>query len=449
MLLGVVAATPAAGLVDPGTGTSYVTGTVVVPMTFPIAGGASVADTYLACRSGCSRMHMGQDLFAPKMRPLVAAFDGYVSVLRRDAGSGNYLGITADRGPAKGWTLLYLHVNNDTPGTDDGRGSAAWAFPSGIELGARVLAGQLVGWNGDSGNAESTAPHLHAELRKGVGWSGTVHNLYPSLVKARRLAAPLPSGPHPTGSLLRHPSGALFVRDGVGKRPVSETVLAVNGLRAVDAVPMTAAESLGYPTLPPVAPRDGALVLAPDASTWLVHGGVRSAVDPAQLAGLGLSGAPVLPVSAADLAAVPVVPLPEPAYDELLPLATRADRLALLTGVLVRDPEASQVYRVVAGVGLRPVPGPAFVSHRWSSASVALVDPGSLAGLPLLDAQGLRDGTLVQTTTTPHRVAVVTDGTARRLHDARMLAAYGYSGLPRQLVPGALLDGLPSLPLAS
>src|SRR5687768_11354347 len=177
-------ASAAGALIDPGTGTAYETARVVVPMTFPVVGPTKYSDNFLVCRSGCSRMHMGQDLMGPKMSPLVAAFDGVVTSLKKDG--SNYVAITGDRGASAGWTAIYVHVNNDTPGTDDGRGSAAWAFPSGIAVGARVLAGQLVGWRGDSGNAEGTGPHLHFELRKGTGWGGVVHNVYPSLVAARR-----------------------------------------------------------------------------------------------------------------------------------------------------------------------------------------------------------------------------------------------------------------------
>jgi len=34
-----------------------------------------------------------------------------------------------------------------------------------------VQAGELIGWMGDSGNAESTSPHLHFELRDPAGSS--------------------------------------------------------------------------------------------------------------------------------------------------------------------------------------------------------------------------------------------------------------------------------------
>ncbi|NIU17798.1 MAG: M23 family metallopeptidase, partial [Actinobacteria bacterium] len=65
-----------------------------------------------------------------------------------------------------GWESWYLHLNNDTPGTDDGAG---WGIMPGLERGSRVRAGQVIGWMGDSTNAESTAPHLHLELHDPAG----------------------------------------------------------------------------------------------------------------------------------------------------------------------------------------------------------------------------------------------------------------------------------------
>ncbi len=84
-----------------------------------------------------------------------------------------------------GW---YIHLNNDTPGTDDGLG---WGFADGISSGVHVTAGQLIGWVGDSGNAEWTASHLHFELHHPD--HGSV-NPYPHLREAVVLPTPF-AGP--------------------------------------------------------------------------------------------------------------------------------------------------------------------------------------------------------------------------------------------------------------
>ncbi len=34
-----------------------------------------------------------------------------------------------------GWKYWYIHINNDTPGTDDGKNPAQWRFAPGIDAG--------------------------------------------------------------------------------------------------------------------------------------------------------------------------------------------------------------------------------------------------------------------------------------------------------------------------
>jgi hypothetical protein len=155
-------------------------------ITFPVEGGARYGDDFGNARSG-GRSHAGNDLMANKMTPVRAAFDGKVTWFRHDSTglSGNALGIT----DAEGYTANYMHINNDTPGSDDGRNERHLAFAPGIDKGVRVQAGQVVAYVGDSGNAEGTAPHLHFELEAP---NGTAFNPYTSL----RLAQGLTAGNH-------------------------------------------------------------------------------------------------------------------------------------------------------------------------------------------------------------------------------------------------------------
>jgi hypothetical protein len=123
---------------------------------FPVVGDVWYIDTWGAPRSG-GRTHEGTDIMSleGKGLPVVAAAEGTVKWI---GATCCYLAI--DHGG--GWETWYIHLNNDTPDTDDGLG---WGIAEDITPGAAVTAGQLIGWVGDSGNAEETDPHLHFEIR--------------------------------------------------------------------------------------------------------------------------------------------------------------------------------------------------------------------------------------------------------------------------------------------
>jgi hypothetical protein len=126
-------------------------------MHFPVEGTVSYRDDFGEPRDG--HTHQGNDLMGAKLQRELAAADSVVTYWKHEA-AGNMLILT----DAEGWTYWYIHINNDTPGTDDGANPIEWAFAPGVVLGARVFAGQFIAYMGDSGNAESTAPHLHFEL---------------------------------------------------------------------------------------------------------------------------------------------------------------------------------------------------------------------------------------------------------------------------------------------
>jgi hypothetical protein len=162
-------------------------------IVFPVQEHVTYSDTFGACRDGCTRFHQGEDLIGQRLFHELAAVDGTVTWMVTNASGtgGNWLEIT----DAQGWHYNYGHINNDTPGTDDGANPAQWRFAPGIVVGAHVHAGQFVAYMGDSGDAETTVPHLHFEIRRP---DNTPIDEYPSL----RLAQGLDAG----GGQCRYPT---------------------------------------------------------------------------------------------------------------------------------------------------------------------------------------------------------------------------------------------------
>jgi len=154
-------------------------------LVFPVDGDVSYFDSFYAQRYNGD--HHAQDLMGTKMLPIVAVASGRIEYV-------NWSSNPDDLNPEKccslalrhddGWETYYIHLNNDSPGTDDGQG---WGIAPGIRPGVHVQAGELIGWMGDSGNAEATSPHLHFELRDP---SGIIVNPYQALRVAEGEAPP-------------------------------------------------------------------------------------------------------------------------------------------------------------------------------------------------------------------------------------------------------------------
>lgn len=137
----------------PKSGPDHVYGEDVdYPLVFPVAGPNNFGDHFWSARGNGD--HHAVDIMADKMTPVVAVADGTIRWVGRNCCT---LRLTHD----DGWESSYIHLNNDSPGTDDGQG---WGIAPGIATGTHVKAGQLIGWVGDSGNAENTVSHLHFEL---------------------------------------------------------------------------------------------------------------------------------------------------------------------------------------------------------------------------------------------------------------------------------------------
>jgi hypothetical protein len=133
-------------------------------VVFPVQEPVTYTDTFGACREGCTRRHEGQDLIGQRLFHERAAVTGTVAYMVQTGGGtgGNWLEIK----DSSGWYYNYGHINNDTPGTDDGANPPQWRFAPGLVVGSHVTAGQFVAYMGDSGDAEFTVPHLHFEIRK-------------------------------------------------------------------------------------------------------------------------------------------------------------------------------------------------------------------------------------------------------------------------------------------
>lgn len=123
---------------------------------------SSFSNDWGDARSG-GRSHRGTDIMAEKHSAVVAVADGFVTKIDDSPRSGYYVRITHQ----DGWQSWYMHLNNDTPGTDDGKGGPEAAYPADLEVDMFVPAGTVIGYVGDSGNAEGAGSHTHFELHNG------------------------------------------------------------------------------------------------------------------------------------------------------------------------------------------------------------------------------------------------------------------------------------------
>jgi len=119
-------------------GETYIDG-IICPMN-----GSAYGDSWGAPRSG-GRSHEGVDMLAPMGTPIYAVVSGMVNFKQNRLG-GNAASLSGDNGNR----YYYAHF-------------------SGYEgVSRRVTQGEVIGYNGDTGNATGT-PHLHFEIHPGGG----------------------------------------------------------------------------------------------------------------------------------------------------------------------------------------------------------------------------------------------------------------------------------------
>ena len=145
--MAVVAAPPAVGA------TSY---DDVIDITFPVNDYERYIDDFDDGRSG-GRAHQATDIMTVYGEPVHAAFGGTIHRAWGVDGDPPSWGYAIYLRGDDGRTYVYIHL-----GRQDGPPSEA--FAPGIVDGARVQRGQHIGYSGHSGNASSSAPHLHFEI---------------------------------------------------------------------------------------------------------------------------------------------------------------------------------------------------------------------------------------------------------------------------------------------
>ena len=119
--------------------------------------GSSFVDSWGAPRSG-GRTHRGVDMFGPQSARLLAVAGGTITIVNGGLG-GRGIWLHSDNGV----DYYYAHLSG-------------WA----VNQGARVTAGQVVGYNGASGNAYGGLPHLHLQLHPN-GRTSSAYNPYPTI----------------------------------------------------------------------------------------------------------------------------------------------------------------------------------------------------------------------------------------------------------------------------
>jgi murein DD-endopeptidase MepM/ murein hydrolase activator NlpD len=138
---------------------------------FPVYGTASFGDSFGAPRPNVQGgWHHGEDIFAPLGTPVLAVADGTLHTIGFNKIGGYRLWLR----DLSGNEFYYAHLSAYSPLAVEGR---------------RVEAGDVIGFVGDTGDADGGAPHLHFEIHPaamvGLGYDGVVAP-YPILLAWRR-----------------------------------------------------------------------------------------------------------------------------------------------------------------------------------------------------------------------------------------------------------------------
>jgi hypothetical protein len=128
---------------------------------FPVYGPSSFVDTFGAARGDISSgWHHGDDVFAPLGAPILAVATGTVFSVGWNPVGGNRLWLR----DGKGNLFYFAHLSAFTPLAVNG---------------SKVNAGDVLGFVGNTGDAQGTPYHLHFEIHPvgllGEGYDGAVN----------------------------------------------------------------------------------------------------------------------------------------------------------------------------------------------------------------------------------------------------------------------------------
>ncbi|HEX8210017.1 MAG TPA: M23 family metallopeptidase [Longimicrobium sp.] len=139
-------------------------------LLIPVEGvtAAQLRDTYNSARSG-GRVHDAIDIHAPRGTPVRATADGTIRKLHSSDRGGHSLYQMDDDGRTR---YYYAHLDQYADGMTEGR---------------RVRRGEVIGYVGDTGNAQPGDYHLHFSIailhHPSRWWEGTNVNPYDVLAR--------------------------------------------------------------------------------------------------------------------------------------------------------------------------------------------------------------------------------------------------------------------------
>jgi SH3-like domain-containing protein len=157
---------------------------------FPIEGreGRGIASSFGDPRDAGAREHQGIDIFAPRGTRVIAAAEGTVRSAATNHLGGNVIWIQTSRGQSH----YYAHLEEQL-----------------VDAGTHVRAGEPIGTVGNTGNARTTAPHLHFGIyRRGAG----AIDPFPFVFAGTAKPGPVTADPDALGSWRRVSSRNLRLR---------------------------------------------------------------------------------------------------------------------------------------------------------------------------------------------------------------------------------------------